>query len=122
MARVVHFEIPVDDPDRAREFYRTALDWKVESSDERYWLATTGTPEDAGVDGALIDRSDVHASPVLIAGVESVDDTLQRAVDAGGQVLMGKRAIPGLGFSAYLRDSEGNVIGLFQPQEDGGMG
>ena len=39
MSKVVHFEIPVDDPDRAAGFYRNALGWEASRfADEPYWL------------------------------------------------------------------------------------
>jgi predicted enzyme related to lactoylglutathione lyase len=34
---------------------------------------------------------------------------------AGGEVLQGRIEIPGVGWSAYFRDPEGNTMGLFQP-------
>jgi len=37
MSKVVHFEIPIDDPDRAAGFYRDALGWEISrSGDEPY--------------------------------------------------------------------------------------
>lgn len=115
MARVVHFEIPVEDAGRATAFYRDLFAWDIQGfGDEGYWLATTGPDEEAGIHGALIRRGEVHASPVIIVGVGSVDDTLAQAKDAGAEILLGKQAIPSVGYSAYLRDPEGNVIGVFQ--------
>ena len=32
MGRVVHFEIPFDDADRARNFYRDVFDWQITSN------------------------------------------------------------------------------------------
>lgn len=121
MAKVVHFEVPVDDPDRAREFYASLFGWKLDAyGDEGYWLATAGQPDDLGVDGALIRRGDIHASPVIVIGVESVEETLAAAERAGAAVLMGKETIPTVGYSAYLRDTEGNVIGIFEPDDQAG--
>lgn len=121
MARVVHFEIPVDDPDRARSFYQDVFGWELQSyGDFPYWLATTGEDGEAGIDGALIGRSDTHAAPVVIVGVASVDDALERAKAAGAEVVVGKQAIPGIGYSGYLRDTEGNVVGVFEAAEAAG--
>lgn len=115
MARVIHFEIPVDDADRARRFYETAFDWTLaRAGEERYWLATAGAEQEAGIKGALIARSELHANPIVIIGVASLDDCLAQAQQAGAEVLLGKQAIPGVGYSAYLRDTEGNAIGIFQ--------
>ena len=120
MAKVVHFEIPVDDAQRARAFYRDVLDWQVADSDEGYWLVTAGPPDDVGADGALITRGELHASPVLVVGVGDLDATVAKAESAGGQVLHGRMEIPGVGWSAYVRDTEGNVVGLFQPAPGAG--
>lgn len=116
MAKVVHFEIPVDDPERASAFYRDALGWEIAGwGDQPYWLVTAGKPEDVGADGALIGRGDIHQHPVLVVGVESIDDALARVEQAGGTVLQGRMEIPTVGWSAYIRDPEGNTVGLFEP-------
>jgi uncharacterized protein len=118
MARVVHFEIPVDDPTRAQRFYQQLFGWDIAGyGDEGYWLATTGGDGDLGIDGALISRGEIHASPVLVIGVESLDDTVAQAEAAGAEILQGKHPIPTIGYSAYLRDPEGNVVGIFQPDD-----
>lgn len=35
---------------------------------------------------------------------------------SGGTVLQAKVANPGVGWSAYVVDSEGNTVGLFEPE------
>ena len=116
MAKVVHFEIPVDDPERASAFYREALGWEISGfGEEQYWLVRAGAEDEQGADGALIGRGEIHRSPVLIVGVASLDDALGKVEQAGGEVLQGKLQIPGVGWSAYFRDPEGNTVGLFEP-------
>lgn len=115
MSKVVHFEIPVDDPERAAAFYRGALGWEISGfGDQPYWLVRAGADDERGADGALIGRGEVHQSPVLIAGVGDIDDALRRVEQGGGRVVQGKLPVPGVGWSAYIVDSEGNTIGLFQ--------
>lgn len=116
MAKIVHFEIPVDDGQRATAFYRDALGWEVSRfGEEPYWLVRAGSEEEPGANGALIARGQMHRSPVLVAGVEDVDEALGRISECGGEVVQGKLPIPNIGWSAYVRDPEGNIIGLFQP-------
>ena len=116
MAKIVHFEIPVDDPERASQFYRRSLGWEISAFDgEPYWLAVAGPAEEPGANGALTARDDLHSTPVIVAGVEDLDRALESVSDAGGEIIQGKMAIPGVGWSAYAHDSEGNVMGLFQP-------
>lgn len=121
MAKIVHFEIPVDDSERAASFYREALGWEIQGfGDMPYWLVTAGAADERGADGALIGRGDIHQNPVLIVGVESLDTSIGKVEAAGGQILQGKMEIPGVGWSAYFRDPEGNTIGLFEPAPGSG--
>jgi predicted enzyme related to lactoylglutathione lyase len=119
MAKVVHFEIPVDDAGRASDFYRTALGWEVNGfGDLPYWLVKAGADGEPGADGALIGRGDIHRSPVLVVGVEDLDASIGAVEAAGGTVVQGRMPVPGVGWSAYFTDTEGNTVGLFQPDVD----
>jgi uncharacterized protein len=116
MPKIVHFEIPVDDPQRAAAFYHDTLGWDVSRyGEEPYWLVRAGEDEEAGANGALVSREELHQTPVLIAGVADIDDVLSRVGKCGGTVVQGKLPIPGMGWSAYICDPEGNTIGFFQP-------
>jgi predicted enzyme related to lactoylglutathione lyase len=76
-----------------------------------------GAEGEPGADGALIVRGDVHRSPVLIVGVDDVDESIARIEAAGGTIVQGRMPVPGVGWSAYFTDPEGNTVGLFQPDE-----
>jgi hypothetical protein len=115
MSKIVHFEIPVDDSERASAFYSTVLDWEISGfGEEPYWLVKAGDDGESGANGALIGRGDIHQNPVLIVGVTDLTGTLRRVEQAGGQVLQDRMEIPSVGWSAYIRDPEGNTIGLFE--------
>lgn len=116
MSKVIHFEIPVDDGERASAFYRGAFGWEINGyAGMPYWLATAGPADEPGADGALIQRGDIHVTPVLILGVDDVDAALARVTEHGGRVVQGRMAVPGVGWSAYVVDPEGNTVGVFQP-------
>ena len=118
MSKVVHFEIPVEDADRAQKFYGDVFGWEAQGYGEQpYWLVTAGAEDERGADGAFIKRSEVHASPVIIIAVDDIDSALQRAQDAGARLLNEKVAVPGMGWSGYVEDTEGNVIGMWQNDE-----
>lgn len=123
MSKVVHFEIPADDPERAAGFYRDALGWQISHfGDEPYWLVQAGEDDEPGANGALVSRGDLHRSPVLTVGVDDIDGTLSRVRQCGGTVAQEKQPVPGVGWSAYVLDSEGNTIGLFQPDTSAAAG
>ena len=94
MARVIHFEIPVDDPERAQAFYRGVLGWEISNwgGPADYWLATTGPQDEPGINGALTRRSETSAW--IHVGVDSVDEALGKIEAAGGAALTQKMPIP----------------------------
>jgi uncharacterized protein len=116
MAKIIHFEIPVDNADRATAFYRDAVGWEINGfGDEPYWLVQAGGDDEPGANGALIGRGDIHKTPVLIIGVEDLDASIGRVESSGGKIVAPRNEIPGVGWSAYFTDTEGNTVGLFQP-------
>jgi predicted enzyme related to lactoylglutathione lyase len=115
MPRVIHFEIHADDPKRAAKFYEKAFDWKIEkwAGPVDYWLATTGQEKEPGINGAIMRRSRKGRVWNTI-DVPSVDQYLKKIVQAGGKVMQKKTVIPGVGYMAYCKDTEGNVFGIMQ--------
>jgi uncharacterized protein len=123
MARPVHFEIHADDPERAVEFYSAVLGWtftKWEGPAD-YWLVTTGPDNEPGINGGLVRRQggsgDAVIAYVCTMDVPSVDDYVDRVVGAGGMVALPKMAVPGVGWLAYCKDTEGNIFGFMQADE-----
>jgi uncharacterized protein len=120
--RVVHFEIPFDEGDRARRFYGEAFGWQLQGMPGMgYTLVTTGPSGDEGptepgfVNGGMMSREDSPSpAPILVVDVDSIDDTLARVGDLGGRTLRGREPVGDMGFAAYLADPEGNVIGLWE--------
>lgn len=114
MSRVIHFEIPADDPKRAVKFYKEVFGWKLDKWGEMdYWLATTGKEGEPGINGAITTREQL-ASTTNTIGVPSVDDFLLKIMKAGGKVVQPKMPIPGVGYMAYCMDTEGNLFGIMQ--------
>src|SRR5689334_15498553 len=96
--RVVHFEIPFDDGDRARGFYRDVFGWQVMDVPElSYTLVTTGPSGDDGpsepgfVNGGMLRRESPTEGPIVVVDVEDIDAALARIEEHGGQVLLGKQ-------------------------------
>jgi predicted enzyme related to lactoylglutathione lyase len=114
MPRVVHFEITADDPQRAVSFYRDVFGWDFQKWDGpmEYWLAMTGPKGQPGIDGGI--RGHGPAGHVNTIDVPSVDDYAARVVANGGQVVMPKQPIPGVGHLAYCRDTEGCTFGIIE--------
>lgn len=116
MARVVHFELPVDDPDRAVAFYKNVFGWEINKWDgpQDYWLITTGAEGEPGIDGGLMRRQKPGESTTNTVGVPSVDDFVAKITAHGGEVVVPKMAVPTVGYMAYCSDTEGNVFGIME--------
>ena len=120
--RVVHFELPFDDGERAREFYRQVFGWRLEEMPGMdYTLAMSGPvaaggmPSEPGyINGGLFARGRELRGPVLVIDVASIDDALAQVSAAGGATVLAKQAVGDMGFTAYVRDPEGNVVGLWE--------
>lgn len=124
MSRPVHFEIQADDPDRAIDFYETALGWSfAKAGGDDYWTIDTGPASKPGINGALIRRKG-HAQQatgiappvgyVVTVEVGDLDTMLHAVTNAGGTIVVPMSEVAGVGKLAYAKDTEGNVFGLRQ--------
>lgn len=113
--RPIHFECQSPDPASSMEFFSKALDWEFEGwHDFPYWLATTGPEEERGINGALMPTADGRPRTVIIMEVPDIAQALDRVTAAGGEIVLGIQDIPEVGHSAYCRDPQGLLFGLFQ--------
>jgi hypothetical protein len=115
--KVVHFEIPIDDSERAVAFYGRAFGWQLDRwGPVEYWTTTAG--EGDGIGGALTRRSDDIPSLMFYIDVDDIDAALAAVDAAGGTRLTERMPIPTVGWSAFFTDTEGNKVGLFQSDPD----
>ncbi|HWE40057.1 MAG TPA: hypothetical protein VG406_26130 [Isosphaeraceae bacterium] len=122
MPRVVHFEIHAEDFGRAEAFYKRLFGWEFTRWDGplEFWMIRTGPSDRPGIDGGMVRRPVPVENQQAVIGyvctvdVDSVDDTLAAALDAGGALALPKMAVPGVGWLAYAKDTEGNVFGMMQ--------
>jgi predicted enzyme related to lactoylglutathione lyase len=116
MARVIHFEITADDPERAGRFYQKALGWTVSpyGGPMEYWLAGTGDDSSAGIDGAIMRRTAPGENAVISVSVENLEAAMEAVRKAGGKADGEIDMIPNVGRFTYALDTEGNRIGLLE--------
>jgi len=123
MARVGHFEIHADDPQRAINFYQTVFGWQFNKWEgpQEYWLIKTGESDCPGIDGGLLKRmgpppTEGQAVNAYVCTIVStaLDEELNQALSNGGSIAVPKMAIPGVGWLAYFKDTEGNIFGIMQ--------
>lgn len=123
MRKVVHFEIPADDVERAKQFYGSIFGWQLQDMPEMGYTIVQTTDVDeqtqlptapGAINGGMMQRTADTPVPVLTIDVDSVDDALKQVESAGGSVVRPRTEIPGLGTFAYFKDPEGNTLGLWE--------
>jgi predicted enzyme related to lactoylglutathione lyase len=122
MDKVVHFEIPFENKQRAMNFYSQSFGWRLQDIPEmKYVIANTvdvddkQMPKETGaINGGMMERPKEAPHPAIYVGVKSVDATIQKVKAAGGSVVTPRTPIPGMGAYARITDTEGNIVGLFE--------
>ena len=118
---IVHFEIPADDVARAQTFYQSVFGWKIKqmpipAGGPEYYGVTTRKEGEAGINGGLMKRNMPGQPFANYVGVKSIDEFLSKVTANGGSVIMPRQEIaPGMGSIAVFKDTEENMMGLYQP-------
>jgi predicted enzyme related to lactoylglutathione lyase len=121
--RVVHFEVPYDDADRARAFYSDVFGWQIQNMPEMDYDivqtgptgADTGMPSEPGyIGGGMFQRQDDIGRPIITIDVDDVDKALATIADHGGAAVGEPQPVGEMGIAAYFTDCEGNLMGLWQ--------
>jgi predicted enzyme related to lactoylglutathione lyase len=119
--RVVHFEIPFDDGARARAFYGRAFGWQVmEMPDMGYTLVMSGPSGDEGptepgfINGGMMQREGDFKAPNIVIDVDNLEEALKAVGEAGGTAVSERQPVGEMGFTAYCKDTEGNLVGLWE--------
>ena len=123
MDKVVHFDMPVDDVEKTKEFYSKVFGWNfVDVPNMNYTMAHTGPTSQDGmnqepgfINGGIYKRDDRSAKvPIIVIDVASVDDYVKKVQEAGGKVFKEKVQVGDMGFYAQVEDTEGNVVGIWE--------
>jgi len=119
MPKINHFEINADDPLRAKSFYENVFKWKIEKWEGplEYWLISAGDEDEPGINGGLQKRENKEDAITNYITVKSVDDIIKKIEENGGKIIKPKGTIPGVGYYAIFKDTEGNRLDLMEEDE-----
>jgi predicted enzyme related to lactoylglutathione lyase len=112
--KVVHVEIGAADTDRAQGFWSGVFGWEVGppmSPEMDYRMFQSA--EDQG--GAIL-ASDSPGNITVYFDTGDIDASLAKVQELGGQA-GDKTPVPGHGWFAACRDTEGNAFSLWQSDE-----
>lgn len=119
-ASIVWFEVPAEDVDRARTFYKELFGWKIEKfpGPMDYWHIDTGG-DDKSLDGGMLKRQNAgHKGITNYISVASVEEAAKKVEKLGGKICMPKQAVPQMGYFAICQDPEENTFALWEPDEN----
>jgi len=124
MNRFIHFELATDDLEKTAAFYRDVFGWQIQKWEGpiEYWLVTTGDESTLGINGGLMQTGGEFRGTINTIGVADIDDAIAKVKAHGGEIVLEKDAVPGVGYQAYFKDNSGIVVGLHQEDPKAGMG
>jgi predicted enzyme related to lactoylglutathione lyase len=117
--RIVHFEIPAEQPESLAKFYSTLFGWQIDKTPNvafDYWICRTG--EGPGIDGAIMKRMNPRQTLTNYVDVQQMDGFLERATALGGMITVPRSVVPGMGWYACVVDPQGNPVGLWQGDKE----
>jgi predicted enzyme related to lactoylglutathione lyase len=117
MPRASYFEFYVDDPEEVTRFYTEVFGWEIEKWEGPfdYWTIKTGEEGEPGIDGGIMKRpEDQPIATSITMNVPDLDEYAGKVTASGGEIVVPKASIPGVGYMAYCIDTQGNVFGLMQ--------
>jgi len=113
MSTIVHFEIPADDPNRAKKFYTALFGWKIEHVPEmEYWMISTSGEK--AVDGGMMKRQHPQQQITDYIDVPSIDEYAVKVEKLGGKIVVPKMAVPTMGYFVVCLDTENNVFAIWE--------
>lgn len=114
---VVHFEIAGIDEKALQQFYADLFGWKIDATNPMNYGMVDTDAGGAGIGGGIFKApKDVPFLTIYVA-VDDLQAYLDKAVSLGGQAVVPPTVIPGYGSFAFLKDPEGNIVGLFRRGE-----
>ena len=123
MNSVVHFEVPADDLERAKKFYSETFGWSLQQMGPdmgNYVLATTTESGDRGpikpgaINGGMAKRGQSFTAPSFSIDVPNIEKAVEKIKAGGGETLGDILTVGDMGRMVYFKDSEGNVMSLWE--------
>jgi predicted enzyme related to lactoylglutathione lyase len=114
--KIVHFELPAADADRASGFWNGLFGWDVGGSAmEGFDYRMFQVADDQG--GAVYPAEDNAGSgPIVYFDTDDIEASIAKVRELGGEA-EDKAPVPGHGWFASCRDTEGNRFSLWQGDE-----
>jgi uncharacterized protein len=112
--RLVYFEVPADDTQRAKDFYAELFGWQFRPMQEGFEYHMLEEGIEPG--GAIYPSQTGEKGAIIYFESDDVDASVERVNELGGSA-EDKQPIPGIGWFARCEDTEGNPFSIFQADD-----
>ena len=108
---VVHFDIGCRDREKTNEFYTSLFGWTT--TDYGPLSKTINTGSEQGIPGFMTALGhEPHNYVMVYVQVDDISAHTEKVVELGGEVVVPKTEVPTQGHFAWIKDIDGNLIGL----------
>ncbi len=114
---IVHIEISANDRREAADFYSKVFGWGMQHIDDMHYTTFSTGQEDMGGGLNPVGENTQAGTVSVYIGTDDIEATLANIEANGGQTVMPKQEIPGMGWFAFFKDPTGNVLALYKGME-----
>jgi len=115
MPYITYVEFNSGDVDISTDFYRDVFDWNPQPwAADDYLIASHG--EDDGIDTGFTTSEDGQPLTVATITVDDIAGYMAKVIVAGGEIVVPRFEIPGVGKGCYFTDPTGMIVGLHEPE------
>lgn len=109
---IIHWELMVQDTEKAKAFYGRLFDWKFDELGGGYTSVRPGE----GPAGGMMKKPPNAPMPGLNVyfKVASLDASLKRAAELGARVIVPRTEVPGMCWFAMFLDPDGIPVGILE--------
>lgn len=120
MNTVGHVEIPAENINRVKDFYSNLFDWEWNYIEEMDYHIYVTKDKDGNVPagGGIVKKENANQSILNYVNVDDIASTAAKIEELGGNVIVPKTAVPGMGWMLHFQDTEGNLMALWENDKE----
>jgi len=113
---LTHFEIPSNNLEKTKEFYSKLFNWEFNFIEEMGYMmfSIPASEKPTPMGGGLVKYEDGNNRIVNYITVENIDSDGEKIVELGGEIIVPKTPVPGMGWFIHFSDLDGNVMAIWQ--------
>ena len=113
MPYITYVEFNVENVEESQRFYKDVFGWDPQPwGQDDYLVASHG--DEPGIDTGITPSPDGEPITVATITVDDLAGYMAKVIVAGGEIVVPKFSIPGVGNACYFTDTQGVVVGMHE--------